>query len=274
MKSNVLYMLLFFFVVITYGCEESIYSDVDDTHTQVSKQDKLDFDFVNGKCAPVIAYYDGVDSTGAALSRDDAFKYINAILQCGGFDVMRGVDMINNTNTSDVYDLAASMLGVSSATANVLADMNTYYSKAVNICRVRQEIAKRNNTVLDDSTATVCGFAGMVGSVSNISLLVGSITGKQITISEEGFKEALNGIDVNSTIDDFLEKAENDAYLDNLTEALNTAFDGMTSMEDILSGSESMVNDVKSNLFDENDKTSSDKLKSYLESMKNNSNKI
>lgn len=275
MKKNILYVLLFIFLVSLYGCGESIYSDAADTSAKEAVQDQVDFDFISNNCAPVMNYYNSVDSTGASLSRDDAFKFLSAILYCGGFNVIGGIDMVNKAGTSDVYGVVAAMLGISEVTTENLKALSPYYLKAVNICSTRKTLAEDNNTTLDNSTASICGFAGMIGSAVNVSSLISSIAGDNVSIeiSENGFQQALDQIDVNTAVDEFLANADNDAYLNELTLTLNTAFDSLSSMEDLLGGSTSMVNDIKGSLLDEvTNQVSADKLKEYITSIKNSQN--
>lgn len=275
MKKNILYVLLFIFLVSLYGCGESIYSDAADTSAKEAVQDQVDFDFISNNCAPVMNYYNSVDSTGASLSRDDAFKFLSAILYCGGFNVIGGIDMVNKAGTSDVYGVVAAMLGISEVTTETLKALSPYYLKAVNICSTRKTLAEDNNTTLDNSTASICGFAGMIGSAVNVSSLISSIAGDNVSIeiSENGFQQALDQIDVNTAVDEFLANADNDAYLNELTLTLNTAFDSLSSMEDLLGGSTSMVNDIKGSLLDEvTNQVSADKLKEYITSIKNSQN--
>lgn len=275
MKKNILYVLLFIFLVSLYGCGESIYSDAADTSAKEAVQDQVDFDFISNNCAPVMNYYNSVDSTGASLSRDDAFKFLSAILYCGGFNVIGGIDMVNKAGTSDIYGVVAAMLGISEVTTETLKALSPYYLKAVDICSTRKTLAEDNNTTLDNSTASICGFAGMIGSAVNVSSLISSIAGDNVSIeiSENGFQQALDQIDVNTAVDEFLANADNDAYLNELTLTLNTAFDSLSSMEDLLGGSTSMVNDIKGSLLDETtNQVSADKLKEYITSIKNSQN--
>ncbi len=275
MKNNVLYLLLFFFTVSLYGCGESIYSDVDNTASQEAKQDQLDFDFISNNCAPVMSYYNRIDPTGASLSRDDAFKFLSAILYCGGFNVIGGIDMVSKAGTSDVYGVVAAMLGISEVTSENLKAISPYYLKAVDICGIRKTIAEDNNTTLNNSTASICGFAGMIGSAVNVSALISSIAGDNISIeiSENGFQQALEQIDVNTAVDGFLANAENDSYLEELTLTLNTAIDSLSSMESLVGGSVDMVNEIKSSLLDEvTNQVSAYKLKEYITSIKESQN--
>lgn len=275
MKNNILYLLLFVFAVSLYGCGESIYSEAADTGTKEAVQDQVDFDFISNNCAPVMNYYNSIDATGASLSRDDAFKFLSAILYCGGFNVIGGIDMVSKAGTSDVYGVVAAMLGISEVTNENLKSISPYYLKAVDICGTRKTIAENNNTTLDNSTASICGFAGMIGSAVNVSSLISSIAGNNIVIeiSENGFQQALEQIDVNTAVDEFLANAENNTYLEELTLTLNTAFDSLSSMESLIGGSVDMVNEIKNSLLDEvTNQVSADKLKEYITSIQESQN--
>lgn len=276
MRRNVLFLLMFVFLLSLYGCGESIYSGAADTGTKEAVYDQVDFDFISNNCAPVMNYYNSIDATGASLSRDDTFKFLSAILYCGGFNVIGGIDMVSTSGTSDVYGVVASMLGVTEVTSENLNTISPYYSKAVNICSVREALAKDNNTTLDNSTASLCGFAGMVGSAVNVSSLITSIAGDNVSIvlSENGFQQALSQIDINTAVDNFFANTENSSsYIDNLTLSVNTAIDSLTSMESLLGGSISMVNDIQTSLLDDiTNQVSVDKLKEYLTSIKENQN--
>ena len=275
MKNNILYLLLFVFAVSLYGCGESIYSEAADTGAKEAVQDQVDFDFISNNCAPVMNYYNSIDATGASLSRDDAFKFLSAILYCGGFNVIGGIDMVSKAGTSDVYGVVAAMLGISEVTNENLKSISPYYLKAVDICSTRKTIAENNNTTLDNSTASICGFAGMIGSAVNVSSLISSIAGNNIVIeiSENGFQQALEQIDVNTAVDEFLANAENNTYLEELTLTLNTAFDSLSSMESLIGGSVDMVNEIKNSLLDEvTNQVSADKLKEYITSIQESQN--
>lgn len=265
MKKYILYLLLFVFLFSLYGCDENLYADIDNNGSYVSKQDQLDFEFISNNCAPVMDYYDRVDPTGVVLSRDDAFKFLSAVLYCGGFNIIGGIDMVSKAGTSDVYSIVAAMLGISEVTSENLNAISPYYFKAVDICHIRNTLAKDNNTTLDKSTASICGFAGLIGSAINVSLLISSIAEAYIPIeiSKNGLQQALEQIDVNAAVDKFL--AENDEYLDELTLTVNTAVDSLSSMESLLGGSEDMVNEIKDSLLDEvSNQVSADKLKEYI----------
>lgn len=271
MNNKVLYLLLFVFSLCLYGCGESVYSGVDNTGSLEAKQDQIDFDFISNNCTPVMDYYNSIDATGASLSRDDTFKYLCAILYCGGFNVIGGIDMVNKAGTSDVYGVVAAMLGISEVTSENLASIRPYYLKAVDICSIRDALAQDNNTSLDNSTASVCGFAGMIGSAVSVSSLISSISADNlpIEISETGFQQALEQVDINTAVDNFLNNAENEEYIEDLTLSLNTAFDSLSSMEGLLGGSIDMVNEIKSSLLDEvSNQVSADKLKAYITSIK------
>lgn len=281
MKKYILYLLLFVFLFSLYGCDENLYADIDNNGSYVSKQDQLDFEFISNNCAPVMDYYDRVDPTGAVLSRDDAFKFLSAVLYCGGFNIIGGIDMVSKAGTSDVYSIVAAMLGISEVTSENLNAISPYYFKAVDICHIRNTLAKDNNTTLDKSTASICGFAGLIGSAINVSSLISSIAGANIPIeiSKNGFQQTLEQIDVNAAVDEFLANAENDTYLEELTLTINTTFDSLSSMENILDGSTDMVNEMKDSLLDEvSNQVSADKLKEYItiikESQSNESGNI
>lgn len=272
MKRLYSYFLVVVLISFIYGCGESIYSDVDNNYSAAAKQDQIDFDFISNNCAPVMAYYESVDSTAATLSRDDAFKYLCSVLYCGGFNIIGGIDMVEKAGTSDVYRVIASMLNISTVNTETLQSLIPYYSKAVTICDTRDNISRLDNTTLDTSTASVCGFAGMISSAVNVSSLISSISGTDIELSEQGFIDALNQVDVSTSVDEFLANAENDEYINNLSDSVNIILDSTSAMENLLGGSTSMVNDIRDNLIDAaTGKVTSEKLKSYLLSIQNSS---
>lgn len=270
MKRVYLYFCLIILTSFMYGCGESIYGDVDNNNSAVSKQDQVDFEFISNNCAPVMAYYESIDSTAKTLSQGDAFKYLCSVLSCGGFNIIGGIDMVAKAGTSDSFGVVASMLGISSVNNEILAGLAPYYDKAVNICEARDNISMLNNTVLDENTASVCGFAGMISSAINVSSLISSITNTDINLSEQGFTDALSQVDVNAAVDKFFANSENEAYTENLTNSINIILESSGSMESLLGGSVSMVNDIKDNLIDETSgKVTSEKLKAYLLSIQN-----
>lgn len=275
MQRKFLYLFLLVFLISLYGCEDSIYSEVDNNGSYISKQDQLDFSFISNKCVPVVAYYDSVDISGASLSRDDAFKYLCAILYCNGFDIIGGIETISEKGTSDMYNVVASILGISPVTSSSLSYILPEYMKSVTICNIRDMLAKDNNTSLDKSTAAVCGLSGMIDSAIHISLLISSIKGEDIPIeiSKDGFKDALSLVNVDKAIDNFLSKVENETYLDDLTLALNIALESIEPMDNLLDGSASMVNEIKNSLFDETtNKVTAESLKLYIKSIKDGQN--
>lgn len=270
MKRLYLYFLLIVLISFIYGCGESIYGDVDNNYSAVSKQDQIDFDFISNNCAPVMEYYDRVDNTAATLSQDDAFKYLCSVLYCGGFNIIGGINMVEKSGTSDIYGVIASMLSISTVNTETLQRLMPYYSKAVTICDMRDNISRLNNTTLDINTASVCGFAGMINSAVNVSSLISSISGSDIELSEQGFIDALNQVDVSTAVDEFLANAENDEYINNLSDSVNIVLDSTSSMESLLSGSTSMVNDIRDNLIDATTgEVTPETLKSYLLSIQN-----
>lgn len=275
MKKNILYLLLFVFLLSLYGCGENLYADLDNNGSQESKQDQLDFEFIGNNCAPVMDYYNRVDSTGATLSRDDTFKFLSAILYCGGFNIIGGIDMVAKTGSSDIYGVIAAMLGVSEVTADSLNAISPYYAKSVNICSIKNMLAKDNDTTLDKSMISICGFAGMVGAAVNVSSLISTIAGIEIPIeiSADGLKQALEQVDVDAKIDEFLANSENETYIEDLSLALNTAFDNLDSMEELLGGSTDMIYEIKNSLIDETtNKVSEEKLKAYINNIKERQN--
>ena len=66
------------------------------------------------------------------------------------------------------------------------------------------------------------------------------------------------------------DQIENDEYINNLSDSVNIILDSTSSMESLLGGSTSMVNDIRDNLIDTaTGKVTPEKLKSYLLSIQN-----
>lgn len=183
------------------GCGESIYSGAENTTSKEASIDDFDFSFLKNECGVIIERYDSYVNSGVTLTEDDLYKYVSAVLACSGFDIVKGVDSILQTGGTDIYNTAASVIGYKVIDINTAMYLQTQYSKAINICiDYRAELAKDNIT-LNNTNLTLCGLAGTMGSIVNLSSMLLNATGggaNVIELTETGLLEF--GKQVNATI--------------------------------------------------------------------------
>lgn len=193
-------LLIVISMVIT-GCGESIYSGAENTSSKEAVIDDFDFSFLKNECGAIIERYDEYLHSGVTLNEDDLYRYVSAVLACSGFDIVKGLDSILQTGGNDIYETVAAVIGHKVIDINTAMYLQTHYSKAINICAdYRTELAKDNLT-LNNTNLTLCGLAGTIGSVVNLSAMLLNATGggaNVLELTEAGLTDF--GTQVNPTV--------------------------------------------------------------------------
>lgn len=258
--------------VFLSGCGESIFEAGSNKETAAAKEDTLDFNFITGNCKPVISHFESIDGTGVKLNTNETVMFLSALLECGGFSVLNGVSAFGNLESGDMYSVAAAMAGIGNISTSALQGTTSYYKKASEVCTNKQALSKNSesgseNTYVDVNIATLCGFNGMIGTTLSLTELIAGVTGVEtLTISKQGFQEALTGItDLNKSADKFF--TNNLTYTTELTNILESVTTMPDSVSSILGDTTAMVDEYKSQLYDNTGKVSADKLKAFLSVM-------
>lgn len=185
-------ILLFSLLFVLTGCGDSIYSSAENTNTKEASIDDFDFSFMKGECAEISAYYQAQIDAGVTLDEDGLYKYISSLLACSGFDIVKGAESIIQTGGNDIYETASAILGHNVIDINTSIMLQTQYTKAIQICdNYTAELAK-NNLTLNNTNLTLCGLAGTMGTVVNISSMLLNATGggaNSFELSETGLQE-------------------------------------------------------------------------------------
>ncbi len=193
-------LLIVISMVIT-GCEESIYSAAENTSSKEAAIDDFDFSFLKNECGTIIERYDAYLHSGVTLNEDDLYRYVSAVLACSGFDIVKGLDSILQTGGNDIYETAAAVIGHKVIDINTAMYLQTRYSKAINICiDYKAELAK-NNITLNNTNLTLCGLAGTMGTIVNLSAMLLNSSGggaNVLELTEAGLTDF--GTQVNPTI--------------------------------------------------------------------------
>ena len=220
------------------GCGESIYSSVENTTSKEALIDEFDFSFMKSECGVIIERYDSYVNSGVTLSEDDLYKYISSLLACSGFDIVKGLDSILQTGGSDIYKTAASVIGHDEINVNTAEYLQNQYSKAINICAdYRTELAKDNLT-LNNTNLTLCGLAGTMGTIVNISSMLLNATGggaNVLELTEQGlldFGSQVNPTIVGQSLSSYLKQYN--LFLSNIDSGLILSEDAAQVIGDLL----------------------------------------
>ena len=193
-------LLIVISMVIT-GCGERIYSGAENTSSKEAAIDDFDFSFLKNECGTIIERYDAYLHSGVTLSEDDLYRYVSAVLACSGFDIVKGLDSILQTGGNDIYETAAAVIGHKVIDINTAMYLQKQYSKAINICiDYKAELAKDNIT-LNNTNLTLCGLAGTMGTIVNLSAMLLNASGggaNVLELTEAGLTDF--GTQVNPTI--------------------------------------------------------------------------
>lgn len=271
MKKYLLLSLTFLMVMFISGCGESIYSGAADTTTSEANTDQMDFDFINGKCQPVISYYDSKILNEETLSDDDIYKYVSAILTCSGFDIVKGIDSILITGGSDIYKTSGDLMGISVIDMNTSKFLQEYYDKAISVCYDRKVELEKDELSLNTTNLTICGLAGMMGTVVNMSAMMLNTSGggaNKLELSQTGFEEFAQKEMNPSLAGQFLgsylkEKSDFLGYLNN---SLTIEEDGADAIGSLIGQSNfsSVLSDLAGELRDSNGNITEPSLLNYL----------
>lgn len=264
-----IFILSLLLSVFLSGCGESIFEAGSNKETTAAKEDTLDFNFITGNCKPVISHFNSIDGTGAKLNTNETVMFLSALLECGGFSVLNGVSAFGKLESGDMYSVAAAMAGIGNISTSALQGITSYYKKAAVVCTNKKgtETGVENINV-DANIATLCGFNGMIGTTLSLSELIAGVSGStDLTISEQGFQEALTDIvDIDTKANSFF--IENPNYTTELTNILDSVITMPDSVSSILGDTTAMVEEYKSQPYDEGtNKVSETKLKAFLKLM-------
>lgn len=231
-------VLLIVISVAVTGCGESIYSSVENTNSKEATIDDFDFSFLKSECGVIIERYDSYVNSGVTLSEDDLYKYISSLLACSGFDIVKGLDSILQTGGSDIYKTAASVIGHDVINVNTAEYLQNQYSKAINVCAdYKAELAKDNLT-LNNTNLTLCGLAGTMGTIVNISSMLLNATGggaNILELTEQGlldFGSQVNPTIVGQSLSSYLKQYN--LFLSNIDSGLILSEDAAQVIGDLL----------------------------------------
>ena len=249
-------ILLFSLLFALTGCGESIYSSAENTNTKEASIDDFDFSFMSGECSEISAYYQAQIDAGVTLDEDGLYKYISSLLACSGFNLVKGAESIVQTGGNDIYETASAILGHNVIDINTSLMLQTQYTKAIQICdNYTAEFAKDNLT-LNNTNLTLCGLAGTMGTVVNISSMLLNATGggaNSFELSETGlqdFGNIVNPTIIAQSLSSYLKQYN--LFLSTLDSGLKISENGAKVIGDLL-GQDSfskVINDLSKDLRD------------------------
>lgn len=227
-------VLLIVISICITGCGESIYSGAENTSSKEAVTDDFDFRFVKNECISITKQYDEYIQSGKSLSENDLYRYVSAVLACSGFDIVKGLNSILQTGGDDIYETAAAVIGHN--TINMKTSMYLYeqYLKAINICKDY----KVDNIALNNTNLTLCGLAGTMGTIVNLSAMILNASGggaEVLELTEKGLKEFGTQVEpamVGQGLSSFL--IYYDSFLDNLDSGLILSEDAANVLGDLL----------------------------------------
>ena len=147
---------------------------------------------MSGECSEISSYYQAQIDAVVTLDDDSLYKYISSLLACSGFNLVKGAESIVQTGGNDIYETASAILGHNVIDINTSLMLQTQYTKAIQICdNYTAELAKDNLT-LNNTNLTLCGLAGTMGTIVNISSMLLNATGggaNSFELSETGLQD-------------------------------------------------------------------------------------
>lgn len=250
---GVLSMIMFFLLT---GCGESIYSNVENTNSKEAVIDDFDFTFLSNECSKITEYYDNQVNAGAILTENDLYRYVSSILACSGFDIVQGANSILQTGGKDIYETAGAVIGYKSIDINTAMYLQTQYSKAIEICADYRAALAKDNLTLNNTNTTLCGLAGTMGTVVNISAMLLNSSGggaNVLELTEKGFTDfgtQVNTAVVGQSLSSFLKQYN--MFLSNLDSGLILSEDAAKGLGDLLGQDSfsSVIADLSSSLRD------------------------
>lgn len=271
MKKYLFSVLLIFSFLYT-GCSDSIYSGAGDTSTGEAVADNIDFSLISGNCQPIIDYYDAKMNAGTALNDVDMYKYLSAILGCSGFDIISGIDSILINGGSDIYMTAGALMGLKNIDVNTSLKLQSYYDKAITLCYNKKIELEKQGLTLNNTNKTLCGFAGMMGSVVNISAMMLNTSGggaSVLELSDAGFQNfASNEIDATvagQSLASYLK--QKDDFMMQLNNGLTVGEDGAQTIGTLMGQSDftTVLSELAAQFRDSNGNITEESLINYLE---------
>ncbi len=271
MKKATLLSFITIILLFFSGCGESIYEGAADKSTSAAVIDQLDFDLIRGTCQSVINHYDSQLSGDIVLSDDDLYKYVSALLSCSGFNVVNGIDSILTNGGSDIYKTAGALMGVNVIDMNLSASLQSSYDKAIKACFDRRTELLKDNNKLNETNMALCGLAGMMGSIVNMSAMMLNTSGggaNTLEFSQTGFENfaqtEMDGALAAQGLASYL-KEKNDflMYLDN---GLVLGDDGATTIGTLMGQNDfaNVLKDLSTKLRDSSGAITEASLLEYL----------
>lgn len=240
--QKLLLSLLSLSLLLFYGCGESVYSSAESKTSEEVKQDQLDFDFISGKCADVISTYESLMYSGRKLNDEEIYVYVSSLLNCSGFDIVRGMDSILITGGSDIYMTAGALMGIKTIDMNKSKFLQSQYNKAVYICDNRTQELKAINGQLSSNLKSICGLTGIMGTVINMSSMMLNTSGggaSVLELSEVGFKELSDNIVpeiAGQSLTSYL--SQEHTFLESLNNSLTLGEDGANEIGSLMGQSD------------------------------------
>lgn len=266
-------LLPFITIILLFisGCGESIYDGAADKSTSAAVTDQLDFDLIRGSCQSVINHYDNQVSSNIILNDDDLYKYVSALLSCSGFNIVNGIDSILIDGGSDIYKTAGALMGITVIDMNKSASLQSSYDKAIKVCFDRRTELEKNNLKLTETNTTLCGLAGMMGSIVNVTAMMLNTSGggaNTLELSQTGFENfaqnEMDGTLAAQGLASYL-KEKNDfiMYLDN---GLILGEDGATAIGTLMGQNDfsNVLKDLSTKLRDSSGAITETSLLEYL----------
>ena len=253
------------------GCGESIYEGAADTTTNEAVSDQVDFDLIDGRCQPVISYYDNRINSGIVLTDNDMYKYISAILTCSGFDIIGGIDSILTTGGSDIYMTTGALMGIKLMDMNTATNLQSNYDKAISVCYNRKIELEKEGLTLDKTNTTVCGLAGLMGSIVNMSAMMLNTSGgggNLLELSETGFenftKDEIDATLAAQSLGSYVK--QKDDFLMMLNNGLTIGEDGIDAIGSLMGQNDfgNVLGDLTSQLRDSSGNITEESLLNYL----------
>lgn len=237
LMNRCFYILLAAVFFILSGCDDSIYSGVENTGSSEAKTDEFDFSFIKDDCEAVSAYYNAKVMSGDKLDENDLYMYISSLLKCSGFDVIKGLDSVLQTGGKDIYETVASIIGYKKLNINTSRDLEKKYAKATDICIDYWLDLDKDNFTLNDTNLTLCGLAGTIGTVVSIGNVILNASGGagELELSDIGMKIFGSSVDPTSVGQGLLSfLKENNSFLENLDNGLTMAQSAAKVISDLL----------------------------------------
>ncbi len=200
MKQLTKLLLIMSIGIILFGCNDNIFSSLDDDSSAEAKADAIGFAFIEGDYAKVVNLLDQKQRN--QWSGDDAYKYVSSKLGTSGVNITNVFDNLynkNNTAATDPYSMVQKIMGISTVDTATITKLSTIYKDVMSVCNMNL-----NN---NQNMVTVCGIAGAANTTidsANIMLKVTGVTSIP-DFTEAGIKQfiASNSIDETAILNQF-----------------------------------------------------------------------